>query len=62
MDKWTVLQYVLTRELIHFSKLHRYIEPQVNYCLIFTDTLEITRLQAKKDNDRREELGVIDAF
>lgn len=62
MDKWTVLQHILTRELIHFSKLHRYIEPQVNYSLIFTDTLEITRLQAKKDNDRREELGVMDAF
>lgn len=57
-----VLQYVLTRELIHFSKLHRYIEPQVNYCLILTDTLGITRLQAKKDNDRRKELGMMDAF
>ena len=45
-----------------FFKTPQIHEPQVNYCLIFTDTLEITRLQAKKDNDRREELGVMDAF
>ena len=47
MGKLIVLQHVLTRELIHFSILHRYIEPQV---------------QAKKDNERRKELGVMDAF
>lgn len=58
MGKWIVLQHVLTRELIHFSKLHRDIEPQINYYLILTDSLGIARLQAKKDNERRKELGV----
>lgn len=63
MDEWMILTTYTARELMYFSKLHRYIDPQVNYYLILTDCFTgITRLQAKKDNERRKELGVMDIF